>query len=408
MSLFSTREVLFKVETAFAENAAAPASNDWDHNLHLTNATFTPDQPRDDDKSVRAKRDDHAPGYLMPKTCTFTLEGYLCGHNTTAAGALTPTGIHKLLKVIFGGGTTAGSGTAIDSATDADTFVVDSGVGWANGMLGRIGQKNDARCDGQAFALGTGGGTANFQALTALPATPNAGDVVYGMQCVYPDESVTLGSFRLLMGWTKTGAQYHLMGCQAETVQFGLALNGMPTFSISGRAAYFELGTVAIPFTSIAQDACNTAPIGGGSCFFQTVGTATRALLSVTGVQVTLDMGLIDIPGLAGVTGYQAIKGYERSRITPRVAITADWSTAHDALYQLDGPDSTYKHILLTFIPYDKKAIALYLPRAYIVGPIPTVTELNGLLHQTVTFAGRKGPTATTALTEAPFVLGQG
>lgn len=397
MGLFNTREISGAAEGTFGEYASAPASATFAKRYPVTNASFTPDQDRQADMSLQVRANDSRAGYLLPRTGNLELTFNWAGHGAVTTGALTESWQQDLLSDALGGGDVTQVGGALTGSPTA-TSLPFSGATLVRGGGIRVGSKGDAKGDGQ-FAIVGSAITTPASLLTALPAAPAAADVLYAAQIAYPAETGHT-SRRFLFAFPETNAQYILHGCQAASISFSLPMGGIPTCTISYRVAYWQQYAKTVPVVSTLE-ACEAAPIAGGSVFYQTFGTTTRATIDPSEIGLTLDMGLSEIPGLGAGVAYQTITQMYRTQCVPTFTAKVPWSTTYDALYDADGGDSTYKHILVTCNTTQKRAIGFYLPRAFIKGPRPTFEDFNGRVYHNLVFQGAESTDTTNELTRS-------
>jgi hypothetical protein len=401
MSLFNTREISYAPESSFAQYADAPGSATWSTRIPVLQATLDLGQDRQADGSIFVRANESRAGYLMPKTATLELTMHWCGANAATSGAVSETWQQDLLADALGGGFSSAAVGGIASGVPTAVSVPFTGGTFTAGAAVRVGTKGDSGGDGQ-FAIIGATATTPLALLTALPAAPAVGAVVHAAQVAYPTETGQTTK-RFLIGWSATGIQYALFGCQVESISLSTPMGGIPTLTLRYRVAYWTRTTFSVPQVATLSS-CEAAPSAGGSVFYNTFGTTTRATLSPVEIGLTLDMGLSVIEGLGGQP-YQTIVGYERTMCVPTLSMKVAWSTDHDALYDADGGDSTYKHVLVTFNPTAKRAVGAYLSRAYIVGPRPMIENYNELTYHTVVFKGAESTTTTNDLTRSAFRL---
>lgn len=403
-SSFATREIHYGDETSFAENANSPSTNTFSHRMTVLSIdSGPPDQDRQTDGSLMSRQNDSRPGFLGAKGGgTFEFTTYWPGYGaTTASGALAETWFQDLLGDGLGGSDVTEVGGAITACSDATYFTYSasgSPLAIAHGAI-RVGTKGDGRNDGQFLIPASVDGSRNVTLLTAAGAAVSTADTMYAAQIAYPIE--TLGnSKRFYFGWTTTGAQYQFMGCHLDGLTFNFPFGALPTVKWRYRYAYWARDARPVPSTS-SMDTLDVAPVAGGSVFFQTLGTATRATISPSEITLSLDMGLAEQAGPSTGT-YQYISGYSRLRCVPTLSLLVPWSTTYEgAAYTTDGNSTTDKHILVSLSCGDGTAVGFYMPNAYPVGPLPTYEEYNGLLYQRLTFRGREHTTVTNDRTRA-------
>jgi hypothetical protein len=272
------------------------------------------------------------------------------------------------------------------------------------GGIMRVGVKNDGRCDGQPGVIDTWA-AGSTQLLTALPATPQAADAVRPTIVLYPTETNPATTMRFLCGQTDTGAQWHAMGCQLESVTLDIDIASGRPIKVKWRfqMAYWARSTVSIP-SAVAMPNTDTAPIAGGSFFINTVGTATRAVEEVASLSLTLDMGLIAQRGTAASQApYTNITGWVSNGCRPLLVVEIPWTTAAETDWDTDGSSTTHKHVLFASNGTAGRCQGFYLPRLYQDAERPTYTDRNGLTYVKKTLRGREGTITTSELTRSCF-----
>lgn len=401
MAVFRTLEVQVNDEASFGEYASAPASCTYDTRLPVRDCKVTLEEGRFADTSYQSRQNHSQAGFRGTRRAEIELTMAFGGHSAATSGALTATKLYNLLGDGLGGKSAAATGTTVATAGTASSWTGAASTGWAAGMIGRMGVNTDARGKGQCFALGALPGSHVFTSLTALDAAPTAvlPDVIHAMLQAYPIE--TLGtSKRFCVGHAETGNQYHLMGCSLAGLTVNIANGGDPTITLRFVAAYWDRYALTIP-SALSMSANDSAPVAGGSLFFQTVGTTTRATISAWDVTLALDLGLVENHTPGGGGTYQTVTSHSRTKCIPTITITAPWATAYEDLWNSDGSSGVYKHILWQSSTVDGRVVGFYLPSAYVSGPRPTVSESNEQTAHVVTLTGREGPLTTNDLTRS-------
>ncbi|MEK7180391.1 MAG: hypothetical protein AAB706_02860 [Patescibacteria group bacterium] len=397
MGVFSTREVSYATESSFAESAGSESGLSFSKRLPALDVRPDFGQERGDDGSLQVRANHSRPGYLGPRSGSFELDVYWCGHNGACTGALTETWLQDLLADGFGGGDVTQVGGTVTAGASA-TSIPFSGATLVRGGLVRIGAKGDARADGQFVVLGTPV-TSPATLLTAAPGVPNNADVIYAAQIAYPSE--TLGSTkRFLIASPTADAQYIAVGCQLESATLRLAIGELPRWTLKYQVARWVRQTKTVPVVSTLEDS-KCAIWASGSVFYQTVATATRATEAVNEIELGIDMGLAAQDGLATGATDMTVVGYQRLPVKATLTLSKAFATDWDTLFSSDGSDSTYKHLLITGSTTDGKATAIYAPRAYIAGQRPGAVDYRGIVNTKVSFRCAEGPDETNELTRS-------
>ena len=388
---YKLRELHTNAEGSFNENAGSPGSLTYADRLPATDITLTVDQPRQSADIVLSRQNDSKPGFNLPRTAELSFTVQWSGHIGTSASTLTETWLQDLLSDGLGGGDvtqvggTAGAAATASAMASTTATLVDGGVV-------RVGAIGDGRAEGQAAAVddATGG-----VLLTDLPGAPDSGDVVYGCQMAYPTEAPST-TRRFMVGWTEGDAQYHLTGCQLSALTLNTEVGQIPTLTLTYRAAYWQRSAVTIPSSSPTIEACAAAPFSGGSVFFQTAATTTRATLQPSAVSLTIDMGLQEQVGPDTDVQYQTIVGWVRTGAKASCSITVPWANTNDTPWDSDSNDTTFKHVLVTMNPADGRSVGFYLPKAYQIDPYPTHEDNSDMLYQTLNLMCAEGVPGTT------------
>jgi hypothetical protein len=393
-SPFTLHELLYASEATYAENVTAPSSNTWTKKLPILSwDSDPPTQERGTDGSIQSRSNESRPGFKLGRPggeIAFTT--LWPGHASTTAGALTENWFQDLLSDGLGGSdaTQVGGASFISAVTSATQFAQTGGTLVAGGII-RIGIKGDTRGDGQAVVVSD---ASTVTLMTATAAQVSTADTIYAAMLAYPRETSNVSvSKRFLIGWTDTGAQYHYMGCHLSGLTVTIPMDGsaLPTIQWRYQYAYWDKATVAIPYTSLALEEAEAAPFAGGSVFFNTYGTATRAVVNPLELQLTLDIAnAVEYAPYAGQAADQTVRAIHRLRCVPTLSMVVRWSTDYDALFTSDGPDTTHKHCLVTCNTTDGRSVGFYLPRIYLLGGKPSIMEHSGLTCQRVTFRGRE------------------
>lgn len=404
-TLIRLNELLYNTEASFLANAQTPASNTYANRVPIISAQCTFNQMRTNDQTVQSRKNESRPGFLDLRTCALEFTTWVPGLITDpAAGTPTTNFFTDLLGNGLGGTHSVDDGGTISSATDGDTFVTTSVTLMTPGGIMRVGVKNDGRCDGQPGVISTWA-AGSTQLLTALPGTPQAADAVRPTIVLYPTETNPATTMRFLCGMTDSGAQWHAMGCQLESVAIEIDIaTGRPmraNWKYSG--AYWARSAVSVP-SAVAMPNTDTAPIAGGSFFINTFATATRAIEEVGNLTLTLDMGLIAQRGTtASQAPYTNITGWVSSGCRPTLTVDIPWTSGAETDFNTDGSSTTHKHVLFASNGTAGRCQGFYLPRLYQDGDAPTYVDRGALTYVRKTLRGRESTDTTSELTRSAF-----
>lgn len=342
---------------------------------------------------------------------SFSFSGYLCGHGSTTAGAITLSGLGNFLGWMLGAnyatpaaGTTVSGGAS--TTTQADT--VASGT-YPLGQMFRLGAKGDAGGDGQWNAVATHTLTALVPKF-AYPAAPANAAVVYSSQTVHTIESA---SSSLISGYRfqlfTANNQYLCHGCFPTGLTFsGLGPGEIPKYTATIGVSRWETTADTFPETT-ALTTHTPAPVAAGSWMVQAKGTTTRNALSFRAHSIDIALGVAPIPGNDGIGTYQKIVGARRipSTITVNASIDATaaaTSPTYDANWLANGE----KHILGSLSVGVGNSIGYYIPSAFWRGPRPTQKDMDGLNRIPLQYIASTDTSGAADLARSAFRLGLG
>lgn len=338
----------------------------------------------------------------------FSIEGWLTGHGSTAAGAISATALETFLGRVVGNLSVAQAGTTVNVATSASQFSLVGGTVLAGGMI-RVGSLNDARGNGQ-FAVVNNASTITLH--TALDATPNAADVVYAAAMVYPYEDPTVVTPTSLRFNILTANQrYGCWGCYPTGIAFsGLNPGELPRFSVPIAVSRWAAESGSTFPTATAQLTDTPAPVAAGSFFYQTVSqsgtiTVTRQKLTILSCEISIDMPTVAVTGPGATDARQAVIAARRLGCRMRMTVTYEAAAAgtdvFGAIFDTAEATRNFYHLLYSASCEDGTALGFYLPRATLVDRKPVQQDGSGRNIQSVTFEGTSGPTTTNDLTQS-------
>lgn len=352
---------------------------------------------------------------LMTQGGSFDITLDLTGHGSTTVGSPTVSALETLLGYVIGNvsaslpaSTTLTGGTATAPTTTASaTFPA--------GGLCRIGSLGDGRGNGQFYAVSTHV-TTTLNLLTGMTTTPTNGDVLYPACNLYFHETLNFHGLNattpsLRFRFLFQGLQYACHGCVPTAFSLlNLAPGGRPQIKITFQVARWAAVTTGTFPSAVSTHTNLPAPVAGGSLFFNTVGTATRAVRTIRDLQIDVTLGMSVLPGYGGVGAYQ-------DKVDcVRLPSTVKWSWLEDAdstatatpalqTFATASGSTSYKHVLATLNATDGSAVGIYTPNLH-VSMIPVQGTANGI--NTMRFEGmaRTGPTRTNDLTASALRIG--
>lgn len=417
MARYALRELLVASEVSFASNANDPSTNTWDQRLPAENIILTLPHVRIEDVAHQSRQNvsglSHKGAQDGSATLTFTTN--LIGNNGTDPGSSTVTESFQttLLGYAMGGKRVAGSGSTISgTSSTASSIYVASAAGWVAGDMAAIGAKGDGRGDGQVVVVSAvTAGSGLLDLLTNAPAAPTtAGETVSRLALIYPDETATLTTVRFAGMFEDTGAQFHMMGCQLQSVQFVTPLDGSGLGKINWtyRVAVWRNQATTFP-GSLSMESNNGFAAGGGRFFLQDFGTKTHATEQPAVFEFTIDRGLEPQFGPGGLVSDQVVRAWTRMMDKPRARFVIPWENTYSTWWATNNASFTYKHLLMSLGCVGGYQVAVYLPRIQPVGDRPIVPDdQNGQCYVNINILGTESTDTTSALTRSAWRIGAG
>lgn len=336
-----------------------------------------------------------------PQGGTISFSVNLTGLGSTAAGAAPASALATFLGSVYG---TTGTGLATGTTATGGSATIPlttAANGATPGALVKVGAKGDARADGQFGAVASHA-TNSLTLLTALPAAPINGDVVYASRMVYgkqtPSTASDVASVRLRF---QTSLQQYVMhGCYPTSAEISCNVGEIPRVTVTYAVSWWETTTGAFPSATAVQD-FTAAPVTGGSLFMNTVGTATRATLAARSVTFSLGLNNMPEPGINAAGEYQLITGASRGPETLSVEFVVDSLAAGVETYL----ELAAQHALMTMSTGDGRALALYWPNLRQSEQKPSQFDDGGLLRLRLKFEATTGTDTASDLTLSPWRL---
>lgn len=337
---------------------------------------------------------------------SFTVELLLTGHGGATTGSLTETDLTALLGNVIGAKDAASEGTTADGTGTASAFGVNGGT-FADGSLARLGAHGDGRGEGQALLVdGLSGGT--LTVFNEPSSVPNAGDAVYAMQVVHPNEdSDSVTSTRWLI--LSANKQFECHGCFPTAVAFTDIFGGVPKVQVTFQVSWWRLVNNTFPDTT-STDAKTGAPTTRGSFMYQDHGTTTRSTLTLRDLSLEVPLNIQAIRGHGGVDGNQIVVDAVRvpPQDGPRMTVTIDAeATGTNTLYD-DYTGGTTKQALYTASIEDGKSVVVGLRKCKLVSPVPTQRDMEGLNRVQVVLEGMTDTAGGSEMDRSAFLLGMG
>jgi hypothetical protein len=390
----------YEVESSWAE-----AVDTWGTRLQLLGEPVIPAdiQARIAEPITQQYAEEGKLGVRGPWQGSFSVQLALTGQGGTGGtGATSETALYALLKNAIGGGSSDCAGTTVDtSPTSASEFDLVGGT-VESGNLIRVGDLGDARGNGQFAAVNN---IATTTLLTALDATPNAGDVVYAPLHIYPLESTGLAAITSTRWLLQTAnGQWSAKGCFPTSIEFaGLNVGEQPTVTITYGVSRWAEANETFP-NATATAAKDGSIVAAGSVFLQDVATVTRQTFSTRSISLTIDLQTQPLMGPGGVDGYQVIVGAVRTKCSASFALTIDAEASGTNTLLDIFTGTALQHCLMTLSATAGKALGLYFPNCR---PTNYVTQeaADGLNRRTINFEALTGPTTTSEETMHSWCL---
>lgn len=338
---------------------------------------------------------------------SFKIKTHLYGHGSSTAGSISAQDeVADFLAYTIGqggvlsasSGTTATGGTAnIPTTTASGTFTA--------GSLCRFGSLGDARGEGQAVAISSHS-TTNMTLLTNLGAAPNNGDVIYSGDMIIspelPSSSYEVYGWRFLL--QTANAQYSCHGCFPKSISFsGLNAGEIPTVEIEMGVSWFTARNGTFP-NAVSLPTFTPAPCAGGSVFFNTVGTATRAALTIRDFKLDYSLGIKELMSPNSSNSYQTIVGAVRTRDNIKVSFALDAGDASTSpTYDAAWLTNDAKHLLYTLNSQNGKSVAMYFPNLHWSGNRPTQMDMDGINRVQCEFMAHAADAGATDMLRSAF-----
>lgn len=357
---------------------------------------------------VVSVRNDGTKGTPGPMAPTFSFSCWWTGRGATSAGAVTLTDLYELLKRAMGGGAVAAaSGTTLTGGTANAPTTTASGT-FSAGSIVPIGALGDGDGEGQFHAVATHV-TTTLTLLTDMSGAPVNGAVLYASDMAYLAPSVC----------AMTGLRFRIQTADTQWVVHGCAITALalvqtdpgarPRWNFTVTGAWAEpvnAGTLGATTPTTADSFNGEAHSAGGSCFFQTVGTATRATLALRALSINIGLGVVMVPGGSGYNNYQIYTGATRTADSVSVNLTVDaLGVSTSPTYWAAWLANTPKHMLISFNTGDGSGRAAYLRNMCPMDNRPAQNATDGRNTVSASFMAYNGATTTSDLTRSSLVV---
>lgn len=402
---FSLQALRYNTEATWGENVSTFANR-----LQVT-ATLDPSGLKHEmipSDPVVQRQNDGRQDFRGIMSGEFTLELDLTGRGSSSAGAVSITDLAQFIGYCVGGApgvasssVAAAAGTTLLGTGDADTLnLAASAADFARGSLCRVGALGDGRGGGQFYAVDTDAADV-AELLTGMAAAGAAADVVYAPDMVWPledpdDTEITAMRFEML----SENQSFEAHGCFCTGLSFtGLATGERPKVSATFTCSWWANTSGTFPTATAEGNTAAATPVAAGSFFYADVGTTTRQTADIRGFALTIDLATHPLMGPGGVNQHQAVVGAHRSKCQAQFEFIVDGDdTGWDSWWDTDENSITPRHMLYTLSAADGRAVGMYFPKVYPVGPRPTQIDNEGLNARKIMCRAVTGPTTATDL----------
>jgi hypothetical protein len=354
------------------------------------------------------------------KDGTLSTMQWLHGHGAATAGAVTLDAIETFHGFAWGNPSlaeanaaptrSAASGTTVaaGSTTTAVNTVASGTV--SRGSLVRIGTSGlsaDTRGGGQFYHVNNHTGTV-LTTRNALIAAPNAADVVHSAVNLYIPETVGNSQIKSWRGRVLTPAnqRYILRGMYPKAIKLdGLAGGQFATIGYDwGVTSFTETSGGTWP-SPVTRNDYNPSPNAGGSFIMGTVGSTVRTPYNVRDFSISVELGVMPLPGHGAVDPYSKYVSAVRtpSKITGTVTIDAEATGTNTFAGYFDAGTAFW--IVASLSTVAGAALGIGLQNCKLTKR-PLQTSRNGILSFALEFCAYAGTDTTTDLSQAALVIG--
>lgn len=337
---------------------------------------------------------------------TFAMKLWLTGRGSTSAGAVTLTDLYRLLGHALGTSAVASSSGTTATGGTANAITTAAASGFSAGSVAFIGTLTDGGGDGLAYRIATHAASTMtlLHDLNGAPAN--------GAEILAPDMAYTASS-----GCTMTGLRFRIETADLQWIVHGCVITGFtiagldpgenPSITLQVRGSWAEYKAASFP---TASPAAPTVPKvthnASGSCFLNTVGTATANLIKLRQFSVNVGLGIALVEGGLGVDANQTITGATRTTDTIGVSIVVDGEGATTTPTYPDAWEAnTSKHMTATLQGGDGGCCAIAFNNLCQTSDRPRQVSVNGRNCMAVDYMAYNGSTTTSDLTLAAMII---
>lgn len=415
----SLNAVEYEAETNWAENTSTFATHrlPFKGPIVLTGAV---QDALDPNRHVQQLQGGTTP-IIGAKDCSFTGEMWLHGHGADTSGAVTIDPIETYWGHLFGNPSlgeansgptrSAATGTTANSGSTTTNVVTIASGTFAKGslaLLGTGGLSADGRGGGQPFPVASHV-TTNLALRAATPVALNSSDVVRPMVCLYLPETIANTAIKGLRKRFLTGNQkYEAHGCYPKAIRF-MQLNPaeVPSMAFDWGASRWDSASAGTFPSAVSSNQYTAAPNAGGSVAIGDFGSTVRTVYDVRQFSLTVDLGVVPLPGQNTVDPFQRYVGARRVGSKIRWSFTVDAEVAGTHIWEDKYLAKTPIWIINSLSTTPGSAVCLYMQNCKI-DKRPVQTSVNGINSVMVQGYACAGTDLSTDLSQAALVLGLG
>jgi hypothetical protein len=156
--------------------------------------------------------------------------------------------------------------------------------------------------------------------------------------------------------------------------------------------------------STVAQNQYNPAPVGGGSFIVGDVGSTTRNAYDVRAFSISIELGMVPLPGYGGVDPYQRYVGARRVPSKVRWSFTVDAEASGVHLWEDKYLAGTSIWITNSLSTAAGSAVGMHMQNCKI-DKRPKQVSVNGINSILVEGYACAGSDTTTELSQSAFVL---
>lgn len=365
--------------------------------VQIDSLTWTPDEPFLPTNEAQQYKHGYPDDVLGPRAATVNMTvplhgSGLAGDDSVSGADEDDNALIRLLKIGMGGIDGANDGSTVASAASGSQITVGAGHGSRFSPGGAIGWVNSS---GQLEIVPVASiSTDTITTKMAFSATPSASDTIYNATTLYLDDGGSYAQF--LVEGADADEYFSIRGAQLASIGIADALGQLPTIQLQWKAAeWARLGSGSLDGKTYA----NYKPFAynGGALLAQTVGVATRQVISSPQVQIQPQ---VSYDAAMSAEGTNTILDWIQAHGSPvvqgsfqtyyGVGSPSTWWTAHTA--------GTAYFLAVQIGNANTRGVLIEMANVQIGQPT-AVENIGGIAGMTVPFKGRLDTDATDQTT---------